>query len=501
MPMRSLILAGGGLKVGFQAGVLQVWLDEAGLTFDHADGASGGCFNLAMYCQGMTGTQIADNWRNYDPFLPISPNLAGPGQFAHLQSFFTYDAFRANVLPRWGIDWNKIRAGTRLGTFNLCNFSKKRIEVVTNAGMDEDRLISAVSLPVWFPPVVINGDFYIDAVYLTDANVGEAIRRGADEIWAIWTVSTRNEWRPGFVAQYFQIIETVADGNFFPMIDRINQNNQAIAAGGTGEFGRTIAVRLIQAEVPIDYLFNLSRDRMVEAVNLGVDMARSWCRAQGIALAAPATAPAPPPARTSLQFSERMTGFVAPAGDFQSGFDLGSQQNKKLDVALTIRTDDADAFITDPNHLASVTGTADSPWLGGQVPVDSGEFNLFVSDGDPRQKEMRYRLFVHHTDGTERTIAGVKKIEDDGGIPDVWDATTTLYTSIYRGHVTAADQPTADQVATGIIRIGFFDFLQELTTFQVDGPTLADRAGAMGRFAQLFLGSLMEVYGGFLTTA
>ncbi len=40
--MRSLILAGGGIKVGFQAGVLQVWLDEAGIEFDHADGASDG---------------------------------------------------------------------------------------------------------------------------------------------------------------------------------------------------------------------------------------------------------------------------------------------------------------------------------------------------------------------------------------------------------------------------------------------------------------------------
>lgn len=51
---RSLILAGGGLKVGFQAGVSQVWLDEAGLRFDHADAASGGCLNLAMYCQGLS---------------------------------------------------------------------------------------------------------------------------------------------------------------------------------------------------------------------------------------------------------------------------------------------------------------------------------------------------------------------------------------------------------------------------------------------------------------
>jgi hypothetical protein len=37
MPKRSLALAGGGLKIAFQAGVLQVWLDEAGIEFDHAE--------------------------------------------------------------------------------------------------------------------------------------------------------------------------------------------------------------------------------------------------------------------------------------------------------------------------------------------------------------------------------------------------------------------------------------------------------------------------------
>ena len=79
---RSLILAGGGIKVAFQAGVLQVWLDEAGLTFDHADGASGGTFNLAMYCQGMTGRKIADNWRNLDPFLPVDINTSGVWPFS-----------------------------------------------------------------------------------------------------------------------------------------------------------------------------------------------------------------------------------------------------------------------------------------------------------------------------------------------------------------------------------------------------------------------------------
>src|SRR5712671_3228953 len=117
MAKRSLILAGGGLKVGFQAGVLQVWLDEAGLTFDHADGASGGTFNLSMYCQGMTGQQIADNWRNLNPFLPVGLNWQALFQFLGAPSLFTLDNFRSQVLPAWGMDWAKVRAGTRLGTF------------------------------------------------------------------------------------------------------------------------------------------------------------------------------------------------------------------------------------------------------------------------------------------------------------------------------------------------------------------------------------------------
>jgi predicted patatin/cPLA2 family phospholipase len=48
---RSLILAGGGLKIAYQAGVLQVWLDEAGIEFDSADGTSAACFTLAMWTQ------------------------------------------------------------------------------------------------------------------------------------------------------------------------------------------------------------------------------------------------------------------------------------------------------------------------------------------------------------------------------------------------------------------------------------------------------------------
>ena len=59
MTKRSLMLAGGGLKIPFQAGVLQVWLDEAGIEFDHGDGVSAACFLVAMWVPGMSGKQIA----------------------------------------------------------------------------------------------------------------------------------------------------------------------------------------------------------------------------------------------------------------------------------------------------------------------------------------------------------------------------------------------------------------------------------------------------------
>src|SRR6266516_1892462 len=119
---RSLILAGGGMKVAFQAGVLQIWLDEAGITFDHVDGVSGGVFNLAMYCQGMTGTQIADNWRNLPMSLFEDFNWQQYTKLFYADSILRFDRFREQVFTGWGLDWDRIRASKHEATFNVYNF-------------------------------------------------------------------------------------------------------------------------------------------------------------------------------------------------------------------------------------------------------------------------------------------------------------------------------------------------------------------------------------------
>lgn len=461
-----------------------MWLDEAGLEFDHVDGASGGTFNLAMLCQGMSGIEIADNWRRTVPTAGVSLNLRQLARLAYAESLFTLDGYRKNVFPAWGLDWDRIRASTVPATFNVYNFTHHRLEVLSPAEMSEDYLAACVSLPMWFPPVRINGSAYIDPVYVTDANLEEAIDRGADEIWVIWTVSERGDWQPGFVATYFQIIEAAANGHFRRVEARIQRNNEAIARGEDGEFGRHIELKILRAEVPIHYILDVGADRLHEVVNRGVESARAWCAEHDVALAEPIRRPVPS-TPVSLRFTEDMSGKVETIAD---------GAGVPLSVHLTIATNNVDLFVTDPEHTATVTGHVHSDVLGGTRPVKDGTFNLFVDDGDPTRKEMRYRLHVTDEQDKPVTLVGVKSV-DSGNPLRIWTETTTLHTRLLRGYVRADEDEHADTLATGVIRLSAADFLRELTTFRLSGSSPAARAGGLARFGVLFLGKLWDVYG------
>jgi predicted acylesterase/phospholipase RssA len=495
-PKRALILAGGGMKVAWQAGVLQVWLDEAGLEFDVFDGASGGVFQLAMLCQGMSGTQIADNWRRADPGDAVAFNLAELPKLVYAESLFTLDGLRQKMFRDWGLDWEKIRASDRDATFNVYNFSRHRLEVLGPAQMTEDLLCACVSLPMWFPPVLINGDHYIDAVYATDANLEEAIRRGADELWVIWTVSQRGVWNSGFVATYFQIIEAAANGRYRAVLDRIDSNNRAIAGGRPGEFGRHIEVKELRGEVPLHYILDLSADRFREAVEMGVRAARQWCVLEGLPLGQPAEAEAPD--ATTLSFTEEMKGFVGLGEtDFEGGYRAGMTRHTALMVHLTITVQGVISFVTHPEQTAAAEGYVRCDALGGELPVEEGIFNLFVDEGDPTHKRMLYRLFFTSgggAGGRQLTLSGFKEIRDGPGF-DAWRDTTTLFTRVLEGHVPAEAESTATVVASGIITIHLLDFLHQLTTFRVTGGDELGKASALGRFGTFFLGKLWDVYG------
>ena len=280
-PKRALMLAGGGLKVAFQAGVLQVLLDEAeDLPFDHVDGASGGTLNLAMLCSGRSGREIADGWRRHAPLRVLQPNW----RIVLGESIARTERLVRNGFRDWGLDFEQINACAREATFNVYDFTRHELVVLEPPDLTAELLVACVALPMWFPPVRRAGSVLIDPVFVTDCNVEEALRRGADELWIIWTVSRRGRWRPGFVHQYFQVVEAAANGSLERALQRIRESNAAFAAGGGGEFGRHVECKVLRAEVPLHYLLEVRRAPFRRAVERGVEAGRAWCRDEGVSL-------------------------------------------------------------------------------------------------------------------------------------------------------------------------------------------------------------------------
>lgn len=486
-PRRALILAGGGLKVAFQAGVLQVWLDEAGTEFHLADGASGGVFNLAMWCTGKSGTEIADTWRRTRPLDFVSVN---PRPWVSVSSL---ERFRKKVLPTWGIDWGHIERPN--ATFNVYNFTRQELKTRRPQEMSDEWLLACVSLPMWFPPVTIDGDVYIDAVYATDANLEAAICAGANELWVVWTVSKAGRWRNGFLNQYFQIIENSAVWRLKDIKRRIEASNAALATGGAGEFPEHIVLKVLYAEVPLHYLFVFSADRLHEAVELGVQHARAWCARNGVPT--PNAPPSPRPDPTRLRFTETMRGAMAfGTDDPERGAREGAASRTDLAVRLTVGVGGVCRFLVDPSHEARLTGWVTSDALGGKLPIESGVFNLFVHQQNPDLRKMLYRVFFRDRAGHMLTLTGEKLVPR---LParHPWRDTTTLFTRVLRGRIEPDGNADAEVVAAGIIRITPSGLLRQLLTFRAFAPDrvrVLAGCGLIARFFAFFIGTLARVY-------
>jgi len=486
-PMRrSLILAGGGMKVGYQAGVLQVLLDEAGLAFDHADGTSGGCLNLAQLQSGLSGTTIANNWRDTGPFeltslQPVYRYLM-PWR---LPSMLTFDRLMRQ-LPVWGVDFERIPRSPIAGTYNVFNFTDKVFETHPGTELTPDLFKACFALPIWFPAVETGGKTYIDGVYWKDANLTEAVARGADEIWVIWTVSETPDYRPGPYAGYFNIIEAIADGRFYEELREIEAINEAVRAGTDTEH-REIRVHVIRhpTPVPLDYLLFFSAGDMSRIVDMGVRDARAYLAANGVPFEP--TGPLAPP--IGIRFVEKMRGaWTVGEADPQRGWDLARGDETKLEVHLAISIEDLDVFLDDPDRVGIAKGFVICPALGGKLRIHDGTFNLLNQTG-PAEREMRYTLPFTGPAGESYRFVGVKHVAQDAGF-DAWADTTTLFSTIYRG-----DQEAGDVVGSGILHLRVPDLARQMTTFRIirsRGPITY--ALALLGFSRYFAGSLWETY-------
>ena len=274
-PKRSLILAGGGMRVAYQAGVL-IALEEAGIKFNHVDGTSGGIFNTSMLASGLEPKAIAQRWRS----LKIKNFISGRKFRDYLKPFSMTgyadaDNIRKKIFTHLGIDLPTIQANTFFNaSFNVCNFSDKTVEAISNKEVVEDHLIAGVSLPLMMPALQIGGDWYTDAVWIKDAHLMEAVRQGSEELWLVWAIGNSPDYLPGAFNQYVHMIEMSANGALLEEFQQIELINQMINTG-ISAFPQKNQIRLfvIKSPEPLpldpDLFFNKINAR--ELINMGYE--------------------------------------------------------------------------------------------------------------------------------------------------------------------------------------------------------------------------------------
>lgn len=343
-PRRSLLLAGGGIRVAYQAGVLLA-LQEAGLTFAHADGTSGGTMNLSMLLSGVSPAAACERWRalrvgGFASLLPARRLLRGPPYPALGSSA----GIRGQIFPQLGIDPARIRAARGIaGTYNVCDYGAKTSLVVEHGEVDEDLLVAAISLPVFSPAVTWRGRTLLDAVWIRDVNVGEAMRRGADELWLVWCIGNHGVYRDGAFQQYVHMIEMSANGSL----------GEELAA-----IDRPVALRVVRPRrpLPLDPDFFLGRTDAATLVAMGY---RDAC----------ATLEDPVPAPLDAT-ATRMEDPVPGVGWRETlAGDIGGE---RLVLRLGWEVDDLAAFERDGR--GTVVGDATHPGLGKRRPARSGGF-------------------------------------------------------------------------------------------------------------------------------
>lgn len=488
-PIRSLLLAGGGMRVAWQVGALLA-LDEAGIRFQHFDGASGGTLNLAMLLSGLTPGEMAERWRalelrSFISLLPLEDYLKGAWP-----ALGDADGVRNHVFPGLGIDFDRLRECEAVAaTFNLCNFTRKTLEVVEHTALEPDLLVAAMSLPAFMPAVPWKGMTYTDAVWIKDTNLWEAVKRGAEELWLLWCIGNTPTYRDGAFPQYVHMIEMSANGALFEELDRIRDLNDRIQRGDS-PFGQRQPIRLhvikpAQA-LPLDPDFYLGRVRAEALIALGHHAATDY-----LSRRSPDGLPLTPEVTTmidaapGLSFRETMSGpFSLGAQDPQAGADAGGPT---LAMHATVFIQDLDRFLSDPTHLGGLSGTIDYAPFGAPLEAHHGVFRLFSPTEEPNTQYMVYEL-AFEKDGEPYYLAGHKVVRQDPGF-DMWRDTTTLFTKLHKG----ADAQ-GEVVGAGILSLGITDLIKLLGTVEVPNAGPAQRMETLAKFGKFFMGELWSTY-------
>src|SRR6056297_637071 len=498
-PKRSLILAGGGMRVAYQAGVIRAMIEKE-LCFHHADGSSGGTMNLASMFSGLSAQEMCDRWKTLDikkfvSMLPFEEYL----RLHKTKAMGDADGIINDVFPHLGIDTDRIRSVEEMkGTFNVCNYTKKTNEAIPHTEIAKELLVAGVSLPIFMPSVKYNGSDYIDSVWIKDANLMEAVKRGAEEIWLVWCIGNHGIYKDGMFDQYVHMIEMSANGVLFEEFDRINELNERIA-NGDSPYGQTKPIKLhvIKPEypLPLDPDFYFNRIDASTLVSMGyADVANylSEYDEAGISFHPTATRmkdPAP-----GIAFREKMEGwFSLGTTSPDEGAQKGKEENIKLSLHAAIYIHDLRDFMKNSTRSGMMAGHINFEPFDDYLPAKKGVFNLFVENEDhgPDTKWMIYEMEFEYK-GKPYYLAGKKEIRDDPGF-DLWEDTTTLKVQLHEGR-----DASGAVVGAGVLKLSKKELIKLLRSMHaIAADSSAERFNLIANFGAFFIGELWNSYKGF----
>ncbi len=461
-PRRSLVLAGGGMRVAYQAGVLLA-LEEGGIRFTHVDGTSGGTINLAMLMSGLSPEQMCDRWRtlsvkDFGSPLPLHEYL----EVTDLPALGDADGVVNKVFPHLGIGVERIRASRGLdATFNACNYTRKTNETLPHTEVDLEFLVAGISLPIFMPAVRRGTDLYTDSVWIKDANLTEAVRRGSEEIWLVWCIGNTGVYRNGAFDQYVHMIEIAANGSLFEEFDRIRELNETEK--------RPLRLHVIRPEfpIPLDPDFYLGRIDAESLLEIGYSDAKQYLAARaadGIAWTPEATRMHDPV--VGISFRETMTGELAGA---------------PITAAPRVRVRDVEAFLAGPVREAEVTGYVDYGPLGGRALVKHGVFSLSRDEDNPPTSTVEYTV-AFDRGGVEHVLTARKELRDDPGFDLVHDV----------AHVEATLTKGAETIGSTTLRTDVTKLARSVHAWDVESEP--ERLRAMATFGRFFLGRIWETF-------
>ncbi len=488
---RSLILAGGGMRVAYQAGAIKALLDS-GLTFHHIDGTSGGIMNAAMMLSGLNPDEMCRRWRtlkvkDFVSLLPIHEYIKGPAARAMGDA----DGVIEKVFPHLGIDCEAIRAQNAVrGTFNVCNYDDKTVEAIPHGEIATELLVAGMSLPIFMPMVQHNGRQYIDAVWIKDANLMEAVRRGSEEIWLVWIIGNTSSYQDGWFDQYVHMIEMSANGALNSELQQIAELNERISRGDS-PYGQTSAIKLHIVKphyaLPLDpdYFFGkINADQLVSMGHLDASRYLNSKTSNGVALNKNSIK-MNSETKPGMRFREMMKG---PFEMGQNDPNSTSTDAPILELHASIQIDDMDSFVTDRAHSGGLVGRIEYPPLGENLLSSSGIFNLFSPSDSPDTKLMIYEMGFQAS-GQEYYFAGKKLVHDDPGF-DLWSDTTTLFARIHKG-----SDSSGEVIAAGTIKISISQLIKMVSSMTATNPDgVMDKLAVKAKFGKLFLGELWTQY-------